>query len=397
MSAYKRSLQRIINAQRRILDDAEAENRTKLNDDEQAEYDLLEAEWERTYDPQGARRRCLDSLPEHEARGGSGDIHDMERPIDRNEYDEEVRALGSFVRGESRSLMKDKDIEGGFAVVPVNVNNQMLHDLDNTVVIRKLGRIFPVTKADSIGIPIMDSDIQDPTFKGEIGESDLDSEMKLGRRDLHPNRCTVGIKWSRTLANLSSANLVSFIVERGTYKMQVVMENNFLNGSGSGQPLGIFTTSDLGVDSGRDVSEGNTTTSIKYDGLVNCYYNLKSQYLQSPAIRWIFSRPAIKMIRKLKDGEGMPLWQPGMQAGEPPRILGVPVITSEYAPSDFSSGKRVGMLCDLRFYGIAEYENMQVQTLVEKYALTNQNATLFQHFFDGTPMIANAFSAVTLA
>lgn len=177
------------------------------------------------------------------------------------------------------------------------------------------------------------------------------------------------------------------------------MENTFLNGTAANEPLGIFTVgTGSGITSARDVSEGNTQTTIKADGLINAMYNLKAQYLRSRACRWIFHRDALKMIRKLKDGECNFLWQAGIGQDKPSTILGIPYLLSEYAPSTFSAGERVGCICDLSFYGVAEHEEgVSVQVLLEKYALENFNGYIFQHHFDGMPVLENAFSMVTLA
>jgi len=53
---------------------------------------------------------------------------------------------------------------------------------------------------------------------------------------------------------------------------------------------------------GRDVSTSNTTTAITCDGLLEALMSLKAQYRKNCV--WIFHRDAIKMIRKLKYGDG---------------------------------------------------------------------------------------------
>ena len=207
-----------------------------------------------------------------------------------------------------------------------------------------------------------------------------------------------GIKVSKDLLNLSTPDVANFIIERGSYKLAVAEENTFLNGTGAAlEPLGIFTTSANGVNTDRDVSDGATETAITADHLINVQFNLKAQYLQDPSTMWLFSRAAIKMIRKLKTGEGDFLWQPGIGMDQPPNILGIPYVMSEYCPQTFTSGERVGCLACLKYYGIAEYPQIGVQTLVEKYALENCNAYIFQAHVDGGPLISEAFSMVTLA
>ena len=275
-------------------------------------------------------------------------------------------------------------------------SNQILHDLENAVHIRKLARIFKVNKSDDLGVPVMDSDISDPDFTGEISEASLDTEMSFEKRALTPHRLVKGIKVSRDLLNLSTPDIAAFITQRGAYKQAVAQENSFLNGGSTGECLGIFTTSNQGVGADRNVSEGNTNTAIKADGLINAMYFLKAQYLSSRNCRWIFHRNTVKAIRKLKDGSGQYLWEAGIGQDRPSTILGIPYLISEYCPNTFTTGLRVGCIADLAFYGIAERDSMSVQVLLEKYALENCNAYIFQHHIDGMPLISEAFSMVTL-
>ena len=103
----------------------------------------------------------------------------------------------------------------------------------------------------------------------------------------------------------------------------------------------------------------------------------------------------MKQIKKLKDGSGDYLF--GFDSAGVPRILGIEVCQSEYAPAVMTSGLRVGMLGPLSCYGIAEHDTYKIQTLTELYALENCNATIIEKYIDGSPLIEDAFAAITLA
>ena len=77
----------------------------------------------------------------------------------------------------------------------------------------------------------------------------------------------------------------SIVRERLAYKFAVVMENAYINGSGSNQPLGFMVASDWGIGTGQDISTGNTATAFTADGLINAQMNLKLQYRNSPTTR----------------------------------------------------------------------------------------------------------------
>ena len=60
----------------------------------------------------------------------------------------------------------------------------------------------------------------------------------------------------------------------------------------------MLTASDDGISTGRDVSTGNTTTSIQTDGLIEAKYTLKGNYWGRA--RWMFHRSGLKQIAKLQ-------------------------------------------------------------------------------------------------
>jgi HK97 family phage major capsid protein len=219
--------------------------------------------------------------------------------------------------------------------------------------------------------------------------------MGFGKRELHPHPLVKRIKVSNKMLRVSSFDVEGLVRQRLAYKFAVTEENAFLNGSGSGQPLGMMIASDDGISTSRDVSTGNATTSIKFDGLFEAKYTLKSQYWGKA--RWVFHRDGVKQVAKLKDGDGQYIWSESVRVGEPDRLLGFPVMMSEYCPSTFTTGLYVGILGDFSYYWIADAMNMQVQRLVELYAEANQTGFIGRLECDGAPVLEEAFVRVKLA
>ena len=121
---------------------------------------------------------------------------------------------------------------------------------------------------------------------------------------------------------------------------------------------------------------------------------MKGQYWGKA--RWIFHRDALKQIAKLKDGDGQYIWQQGIQLGAPDRLLGIPVLMSEYAPNTFSGSAYVGIIGDFSFYWIADSLDLTIKRLVELYAATDQIGYIAKMEIDGMPVLAEAFARVRL-
>jgi len=297
---------------------------------------------------------------------------------------------------EQRALSAENDPQGGYLLAPQQTGEAVLTAALNSFVIGQLATRVELTAAQSVGVPTLDVDPDDPVWTSEVGTGDEDSAMRFGKRELLPRPLAKRLKASAKLLSRAK-NAEPLIRDRLAYKLGVAMEKAFMTGAGSNGPLGLFTASTMGISTGRDVSSGNTSTTIGGDGLVNAMYSLKEGYLRSPSPRWIFHRDAVKMVRLLKDTAGLYVFDPADQLGQPDLILGVPVALSEYAPNTFTTGKYVGLIGDLSYYWIADTGAVGIQRLGELYIESSLIGFIARAEVDGTPAMEEAFARVTLA
>ena len=400
LQALREERAKIFADARTMVDAAEAEGRT-FTDEEESQYDamLTKADEIRT------RVEREEALVEEERKQAQRVGEPAPTPGENRTgraSDEYGASFANFLaRGatgigadEYRALQVGADISGGYIVAPEQFVNDLLMNLDNLVFIRGLATKFQVPNAQSLGVPTLDADPADAAWTTELGTGDEDSTMAFGKRALYPSPLAKRIKVSNDLLRMAIMGAEALVRARLDYKFAVTEEKAFLTGSGSGQPLGIYTASADGISTGRDVSTGNTATAVTFDGLIEAKYTLKAAYWG--AARWNFHRDAVKMIAKLKDGEGQYLWRESVRAGEPDRILGLPVDISEYTPNTFTTGLYVGMLGDYSHYWIADALDMTIKRLDELYAATNQVGFIGRKAADGMPVLEEAFVRVKL-
>jgi len=305
-----------------------------------------------------------------------------------------VNGVSGLSNTELRALQADSDITGGFLVASEKFVATLIKDLEDAVFVRQHAKVIKLPKAESIGFPELTTRIGDPEWTAEIKIGSEDSNMSFGKRRMIPHPLARYIKVSKELIRTSTINVVDEIKSGLAYEFSTVEENAFLNGTGANQPLGVMVASDSGITTDRDESTGNTTTAIKADNLINALYKLKAQYRKDA--RWAFHRDALKMIRKLKDGEGNYLWKIGIAGDKPNTILDHPYDESEYMPNTFTTGQYVGVLGNWKYYWIADAYDMEIQVLLEKWADTNQNGYIGRKKTDGAPVHENAFVRVQL-
>jgi len=390
---------------RQLVEAAEAEQR-ELSAEEQEQ-------WDRWMDEVEELRQRIERMERLDALNDELDDA-VQEPIAKRENGErretadvdpaelQMRAWNNYLeRGaremplrEARALQADQDIYGGYLTAPQQWVNELIQAVDDMVYMRQWATKYTVTSSESMGAPSLENDPADPTWTAEIAVGSEDSTMSFGTRELHPHPLAKYIKVSRKLLRMVPS-AEALVRARMAYKFAVTEEDAFLEGSGSNQPLGVFTASASGINTGQDVSTGNTTTAVTFDGLIEAKYTLKGQYW--PNARWLAHRDFYKMVAKLKDGEGQYLWRESVRVGEPDRLLGIPAFSSEYAPNTFTTGLYVGILGDFSHYWIADALSMEMQRLEELYAATNQIGFIGRLECDGMPVLEEAFVRVTLA
>ena len=390
-----------------LVDLADTENRN-MTGDEQATWERYNAD----LDASDAQIKIVESTETREAALAAGPqaaarttaLLGGADPAEQRAAEQRAAFTGYLRSGrvtpELRAYQADSDIEGGFLLAPQVVAAGIIASIKDLMFMRELSTINTLTTAESLGVVTLDTDLGDADWTTELTTTTDDTALRLGKRELKPNFLTKETRISRALVR-RAPDAEGLILDRLAYRFAMTQEKAFLQGTGYGRPLGVFTASVDGITTSRDVSTGNTTTAITADGLIEAQMHTKAQYWNRGS--WLFHRDAVKQIRKLKDGDGQYVWSPmgGDNAvvsnGMPGSILGRPYYVSEFAPNTFTTGLYVGIYGDFSYYWIVDSLNLEVQVLNELYARTNQNGYIGRLETDGQPVLAEAFARVKLA
>lgn len=397
-------------AQTAILDLAESEKRS-LTADERETYDKyddrmdeIDADLERfkKAEKRSASMADIEDQLRERIKPGTDPDDDNPETLTREAAELEQRSLDAYSKflasgdkTEYRALQADSDVEGGYLIAPEKMVAGLIQAADDATFIRELAHVESLSAAGSLGVPTLDTDLGDADWTQEVTPVTNDEGLRVGKRELHPQYISKLTKLSRPLVRRTRGGAETLVRARLGYKFGITEEKGYLTGNGANQPLGVFTASNDGISTGRDMATDNTTTAITADGLMNAKYNVKASYW--PGSTWLFHRDAVREIRKLKDANDQYIWRPGLVGGQPDVILDSPFKVSEYVPNTFTTGLYVGIYGNFEWYWIAEVFGLEVQVLLEKYAEENKNGYIGRRELDGMPVLEEAFTRVTLA
>jgi HK97 family phage major capsid protein len=311
-------------------------------------------------------------------------------------------AWGHYLQNNDPSLVlranqADNPGSGGFLIAPIFIANELIAAIKNTVYLRELATVYTLTTAESLGVPSLESDVDDASWTTEIATVPETADFGFGRRELKPNPLRKLVRVSRTLMR-KAPNADAIAMDRLAYKFGVSMEKGYLLGTGANQPLGVFTASASGVPTSQDTT-CSSATAFTADEIIDLKHSLKAAYW--PKAAFILHRDTVKRVRKLKDQNSNYIWATGLGPaggfqGNPATILESPYLISEYAPNTFTTGQYVMAYGDFSRYYIADSQQFSVQVLLELYAATRQIGFVGELETDGQPAIGEAFARLKL-
>ena len=166
-------------------------------------------------------------------------------------------------------------------------------------------------------------------------------------------------------------------------------EEAFIVGDGASKPTGL-----LHATLGGQIGVTTTGTAITADEVVDLIYKLKRPYRTNAA--FLTADSTLAAIRKLKDStNGTYLWQPALTAGEPDRLLGYPVYTSQFVPA-VAAGKPVMAFGDFSYYNIGDRGTRSFAALHELYAGVGQVAFVAKERVDGKLILPEAVQVLKI-
>jgi HK97 family phage major capsid protein len=169
-----------------------------------------------------------------------------------------------------------------------------------------------------------------------------------------------------TRASYQVVNDAAFDVEtivRNAHAERIgrITNQHFTTGTGTAQPDGIVTSAVNGKTAAG-------VAAITGDELIDLVHSVDPAYRNSPRAQFMLSDTALALIRKLKDSNGMYLWQPSVQAGVASSLFGYPYVINQDMAVPATGVKSVLFGDFFAGYVIRIVQGIQTITFAERFA-----------------------------
>ena len=302
-----------------------------------------------------------------------------------DEYKQAVlNALRSNFRQVSNIMQEGVDADGGY-LVPDEYDSRLITKLTEENVIRRLGHRLSTSGDHKINIAA-----STPAAAWiEEGESLTFGDDTFDQIILDAHKLHVAVKVTEELLYDSMFDIENYLFDAFGKALANAEEDAFINGDGNGKPLGILAAAG-GAQTGVTTA---SSTAITADEVINLVYSLKRPYRKNAV--FIMNDQTIAAIRKLKDGNGMYMWQPALTAGEPDRLLGYPVHTSQFMPT-IAAGAKTIAFGDFSYYNIGDRGSRSLGELRELFAGNGMVGFLAKERVDGKLVLPEAVQCLQM-
>lgn len=308
------------------------------------------------------------------------------RPEATSEYREAWMRYLRFGRealsAEDRSLLRTgyaTDVEeraanpqtvtttGGGYLIPAEFQAELFRAMKAYGGMRANSRVFETDSGAPLSVPMVD-DTSNVGRLLTINTQVTTNEIVLGQVQFDAykyssDQVLVPVELMQDSAFDMDGLVTSILAER----LGRITETHYTTGDGSSKPKGIVPAS----SQGKEGASGQVDSIIVTD-IVDLYHSLDPAY-RAGAV-FMMNDATVKAIRSLKtgvSGDNTFLWQPGLTAGAPDTLLGVPVVVNQQMAVMAASAKAI-VFGNLQRFWIRDVRGVRVVRMDERYADLDQ-------------------------
>jgi HK97 family phage major capsid protein len=247
---------------------------------------------------------------------------------------------------------------GGYGVA-TEFDTKIVEKLVNVNVMRQIADVFTTTSDRAI---LVENAVGSASWTAEQAVAGNDSgsdDDSFTQKTLKSNKLTRIEKISEELLLDNFFDIEGWLARKYGNAFGIAEETGFVNGTGSGQPLGVVRSAAAGITA-------HLHNDIATDELIDFFHSLKRAYRANGS--FLMNDATLLMLRKKKDGQGRYIYQDGLQNGQPATLLGKPVYISDAMPTADNAGNKAVLFGDFKYYSIGDRAPRTFVRLNELYA-----------------------------
>lgn len=282
------------------------------------------------------------------------------RSVDLDAESRSMIAAG-FQHVDTRAMGVNVPTAGGY-LVPETLESRIEQALLFYGGMREAGEVIRTESGNDLAMPTSN----DTTNTGELlAENTAASEqdVTIGARILKAYMYSSKIvRASYQFLQDPAIDVEGWLADLLAIRIGRITNTHFTTGTGANQPSGIAGDSTQGV-----AAATGQTTSVTWDDLITLEHTVDPAY-RATGCRYMFRDATLRELRKLKDGEGRYLWQPGLPASSVPNTINSYPYTINPDVAAMAASANSIFFGQLKKYKIRDVRGWMLLRLEERYA-----------------------------
>jgi len=296
---------------------------------------------------------------------------------------EDRQLLAGHLVADSRAQATTPGTAGGY-LIPTELQNRITEAMKAFGGILGVANVITTDSGNPLNWPTSDETNAVGAILAENTQV-TEQDVTWGIKQLGAHTYTSKlVRVSLQLLQDSAFSLDTWLPRKLGERIGRALAAHLATGTGSGQPQGLFTAATVGV-----TGAAGQVDSVTYEDLIDLIHSVDPAY--RGRARFVLSDAALATVRKLKDGQQRPLWEPSLQAGLPSTLLGYPVTVDNGVPAPGAGARSIGFGDVQAAYVVRQVSGGQLMRLTERYADYLQVGFLAFQRFDAVLDDAAAF------
>lgn len=266
---------------------------------------------------------------------------------------------------------------GGFTVGSTLITTLEKAMLDYSGVLQ-VAEVIRTSNGEPLTWPTIDDTANTGSIVGESQDAGTASDPIVGGSTWTAFDFSSGLlNVSRSLLADSVFNLEQVIGGLLGERLGRKQNTSYTTGGGGGNsPRGIVTAATLGKTAA-------SASAIVWDELIDLEHSIDPSRRNQPGVGYMMNDAIVQAIRKLKNGDGDPIWQSGWNAGMPDLINNRRYYINQAMASSIESGAKTVLFGQLTQYKVRQVGQIVIQRLIERRAEFNQDVFIAYMRGDG--------------
>ncbi len=257
---------------------------------------------------------------------------------------------------QSKALSIGSDPDGGYMVAP-SISSKIVEAIYETSPMRQLASV-EIISSDSLEL-LDDHDQAAAGWTAETASVSDTATPQIAKRSIPVHQLYAQPKATQKLIDDAAVDIEAWLAAKVADIFARKENTAFVSGNGVGQPRGILTYASGTAWGKIEQVNSGTSAQVTADGLIKVYYALKDAYARRAS--FLMNRSVVQAVRLLKEATtNQYLWQPGLAAGAPDTLLGVPLFMAVDMPVAAANSLSVAVADFQSAYQIVDRTGIQV-------------------------------------